>query len=268
MASDNDGPADPIKRFLRLIEGLRPEGVERSFKMAAGNLLEDRYLMGVRKEALSPELLSDICTGLGMPAADLRALLKNLPEARSLHFGFENSPTGTIYKVYLEFWDRLNAALAARPVNREPLVLHLAYKWDAAGAGKSAVAEYRCFPELQGPEVFERLRVLYDGDEPPSLEAAERIINMALRRTRKTLMYLEVSESGNPRASFDIRLYPAELNIADIHPWLVAASRAYVIAPRQFDLLYGQVRNRALGHISGGIDRAGRDFLTVYYAAQ
>jgi len=266
--TDKGGTEDPIKLFLRLIEGLRPEGVERSFKMVPGSLLENRYLMGVRKEALDWQRLAQICSGLGMPAAQLLALQKGLPEANSLHFGFEQSPTGTIYKVYLEFWERLNRVLAARPVARDPLVLHVAYKWDAAAPGKGSMAEYRCFPELQAPGIFARLGVLYDGATPASLGAAERIINMALRRTHKTMMYLEVSEPGNPRASFDIRLYPAELNIADIHPWLVKVCAAYMIPARQFDALYARVRNRALGHLSGGIDRAGNDFLTVYYAGQ
>jgi len=266
--TDKGGTEDPIKLFLRLIGGLKPEGVERSFKMAPGSLLENRYLMGVRKESLDAQRLAQICSGLGMPATQLLALQKGLPEANSLHFGFEQGPQGTLYKVYLEFWGRLNQALAARPVLREPLVLHLAYKWDAANPGKGSVAEYRCFPELKTAEIFARLGVLYDGATPASLGAAERIINMALKRTHKTLMYLEVSEPGNPRASFDIRLYPAELNIADIHPWLLAVRDVYEIPARQFDALYGQLRNRALGHLSGGIDRAGRDFLTVYYAAQ
>jgi hypothetical protein len=267
--------AERIKLFFSLMEGLKPEGEERSFKMAQGMLLEQRYLMGVGKAAIGEARLFDTCVRMGMPAPQLAALKALLPEANSVHFGYEQGASAMVFKVYLEFWQRLNQALGGRPPGAvapqglAPVVLHVAWKWDVAQPDKAAVAEYRCYPELHSVGIFERLGGLYPAHgEPPSLEAAERIINLALKRTKKTLMYLEVSEAGNPRASFDIRLYATELRVADVHPWLQAAARSYGVAPARFDAFFKTVRERALGHLSGGVDREGRDFLTVYYAVQ
>jgi tryptophan halogenase len=253
------------------MEGLKPEGQERSFKMAPGELLEERYLMGVSTASLGVPRLLAICSRMGMPAASLAQMQAHLPEANTVHFGYEQGAHAMVFKVYLEFWNRLNLARKGRAPGAAlpqlpPLLLHLAWKWNIETPGAAIVSEYRIFPELPVAGIFERLGKLYPAEgHPPSLEAAERIVNLGARRTRTNFMYLEVTEPGNPRVSFDIRLYATELRVADVHPWLLAASRSFYIETQRFDALFKRVRMRALGHLSGGIDRAGRDFLTVYY---
>jgi hypothetical protein len=44
--------------------------------------------------------------------------------------------------------------------------------------------------------------------------------------------------------------------------------RHYSIPPEQFSALYEGVRDKTFGHIAGGIDREGRDFVTVYYGVE
>ena len=272
---------EQIKQFFSLMQGLKPQSEERSFKMLPGALLEQRYLMGVGKDAVGEQRLCDNCERMGMPPAQLAAFRARLPEADSVYFGYEQSEGAMLFKACPEFRQNLKQAQAARsaagvpaqagvpPAGLGPVLLRLAYKWDLAQRVQAVVAEYRCYPELPVTGIFERLGGLYPASgEPPSLEAAERIINLALRRSKAAPMYLEVSEAGNPRASFDIRLYASELRVADLHPWLVAASRSYGIAPVRFDGFFKQVRERALGHLAGGIDRQGRDFLTIYHAVQ
>ena len=288
-ALERQEASEQVKLFFSLMQGLKPETEERSFKMLPGELLEQRYLMGMGLAAVGAQRLSDTCERMGMPAALRAALRSGLPEADAVHFGYEQGAGAMRLKVCLEFRQRLNQALAARPASSvppkavagvptaadmpsmglPPVLLRLAYTWDEERPDQDAVAEYRGYPDLPVAGLFERLGGLYPASgEPPSLEAAERIINLALRRTKKPLLYQEVSEAGNPRASFDIRLRATELRVADLHPWLVAAGAGYGIAPARFDAFFRQVRERALGHLSGGTDRQGRDFLTVYHAVR
>jgi hypothetical protein len=42
----------------------------------------------------------------------------------------------------------------------------------------------------------------------------------------------------------------------------------YAIPSEEFHPLYEGVKNKTFGHIAGGIDREGRDFLTVYYGVE
>ena len=72
-------------------------------------------------------------------------------------------------------------------------------------------------------------------------------------------------EEGNPRRSFDINLYEAALRLRDLDSPLAAARRRYRISDETFGPLFQQVADARFGHLAGGIDRRGRDFLTVYY---
>ena len=96
-----------------------------------------------------------------------------------------------------------------------------------------------------------------NGKEIPPLSAAKDMF-----------IYLEVSEEDNPRRSFDINLYKANLKLHELYPFLSKTSRHYSIPPEEFDPLYDQIRTRLFGHLAGGIDREGKDFLTIYYEVE
>jgi hypothetical protein len=54
----------------------------------------------------------------------------------------------------------------------------------------------------------------------------------------------------------------------EIYPFLLRMCQHYCTPPEQFAPLYARVKARTFGHLSGGIDREGRDFLTVYYGVK
>jgi hypothetical protein len=93
------------------------------------------------------------------------------------------------------------------------------------------------------------------------------MLDLAGSRTRPgELLYVEVSEEGNPRDSFDINVYPADLQMAEIYPLLINTARHFSIDLEQFEELYEAVKTQKFGHVSGGTDRDGKDFLTVYFS--
>jgi hypothetical protein len=96
----------------------------------------------------------------------------------------------------------------------------------------------------------------------------EEIIQFSARRSvDRSFIYVEVHEDGNPRQSFDINLYKANLRLREIVPFLARIRQHYSVPVEQFDRLYELVGDKLFGHLAGGIDRHGQDFLTVYYEA-
>jgi len=242
--------------LLRRLQGLRLEGLEKSFKISDGTLLADRYLVGIHKSFIAPARLFELCVQIGMPEKYLPGLKENAQEANAFHFGFEGKGAGGLFKVYLEFAHRL------RPGGTAPVLLHLAYKWDCLDGGSATIASYTCHPGLSADAVAARLT------GGGSFDAAAKILRIAAARTAEPLMYLEVGEEGNPRTSFDLNLHAAGIRIEEVGELLAKACAQYSIAEGQFQALYERIKRRSLGHLSGGINREGRDFLTLYYPVE
>lgn len=239
-------------------------GFEKSFKMSAAGVAGERAIFGLRARGLDRAALLEACRSLGMPAASLPQFEQHLGLANTVGFGFEGDAAGGVYKVYLEFWDRLRERLAAEPRNLSPALLFLGFKWPASGAGGSAVARYTCQPLLSVRGILARLEALYDGrTDAPSLAAARAILELAASRVgADSFVYVEAAEEGNPRASFDLNLYKARLRLADLRPALEPLGRAYGVDAG--DILRDSAA-RPFGHLSGGRGRRGEDFLTAYY---
>lgn len=103
-------------------------------------------------------------------------------------------------------------------------------------------------------------------DRPASSrEAARGIVHQGLKRNPgAALLYLEASESGNPRRSFDVNLYKTGLFVSDVAAELRAAAALFEVGSDTIEAQLGALGHRPLGHISGGTDRYGSEFLSIY----
>lgn len=229
--------------------------------MGHGRLLGERELFGVQLRHVGAPRALELCRQLGMPAADLEAFRAQLPDAEVLHFGIEPSEQGAMHKVYVEYPRRLAAQVG------DPVVLHLAWKWDPLRLERRGVATYRCLPKRPLQQVFERMQALYGSQAGGrGLALLQDVASLAAARTAEPLMYLEVEEAGNPRASFDLNVHSAELLLRDIEPQLRGLQAHFAIPEETFASYLAPFRQHRLGHLSGGIDRVGAEFATVYFA--
>ncbi len=97
-------------------------------------------------------------------------------------------------------------------------------------------------------------------------EIAKAALEMAVAKApAEKLQYLEVQEDANSRRSFDLNLYNAKLQVKDIQPLLQRMREHFGVRAGQFQALYDQINNKALGHLAGGVHRDGKDFFNVYY---
>ncbi len=262
-ASDDHAPAG-ARPMLALVRGLNVGfGFEKSFKLSPRKLNADRVILGVRTRLANRESVLRVCRALGMPDPFLAQFEELLPEANTVGFGFE----GGAYKVYLEFWDKLVERVRRDPTNIAPELLFLGYKWAVRDPSHCALARYTCFPLLSIRGIQQRLAALYEDPTLPSLQAAQEIVDLAARHieANNSFVYVQASEEGNPRNSFDINLYKAGLRVGELYPVLSALCERYSIPRSHLDQINAAIGSRTFGHLSGGIGRDGQDFLTVYY---
>jgi len=249
-------------RLRELLRGQRLEGYEKSFKLSHGTLLAERVLVGVPRAGARPESLVDVCRHLAMPSSYLDAFAQGLGEADTVHFGYEEDGDRLLYKAYLEYARRFHRAKAGDA----PLLLHLAYKWDARRPERRAIARYEYFPGLAAAGMLARMERIYPGRaDAPSLRAAREVIALATAVAGEPPMYLEAAEEGNPRSSFDINVHPAGLRVARIESFLRDLQAQYEIPESRFAPVWARTRDERLGHVSGGTSRDGGDFFTVYH---
>ncbi len=251
-------------RLVRLLDGVRAAGFERSFKLLGNRLLTDRFVLGVRRADLSNERLAGVCRSLDMPREMFERFKGALPEATQVLFGFEDGETTAVYKVYVEYWDRV---LSTRPADgREPFLSHKGFKWDANDPSKSMVADYICTVHGTWQAIDRGLDAYYGPVQCPSRTVIGEALRAAKTRlTPERVLYLEVTEPGNSRRSIDMALHAAGLPVQSIALSLEKAAKEYGIPERAFAPLLEAVTSCRLGHLAGGVDREGRDFLSIYY---
>jgi len=243
---------------------------ERSFKVSEKSLDGNRFLLGVNKHTVSRsrhKSIVDVCARLGMPKNFQETFRENLKEANVFGFGMDENQETCVVKAYLEFGSRYEEAMKKALHERDPYVSHLGFKWDAADNTRRALTKYTCFPALNRQDMLGRLSTGFygsGGSNPYGI--IEGVVEVASSKVGgDKFLYLEVNEENNTRSSFDLNVYSSNLRMKEVHPLLVEMCRHYSIPDEAFHALYEPVKDMIFGHLAGGIDRKGKDFLTVYF---
>ncbi|MEE9446751.1 MAG: hypothetical protein V3V09_02260 [Arenicellales bacterium] len=258
---------------FRLVETLGIAcGYERSFKLSAsdaqGNIQANRYLLGINTCDLETRALHKICREMQMPENLFQSFNAGLSEANLIFIGFEEGQRGPgMYKIYLEYWDKIQTRLQTIVAKDAQLLLHKGFKWAIDAPQKQVITEYHTLPKLGTDALKQRILTQYlNKANAQSIHAALKIIQQAaLAVPKQCFIYVDVSEQGNQRQSFDVNLYPAQLLIKDIYPTLLEVSTALNIDMNLLERLMGIIRDKNLGHISAGTGRDGQPYFTVYY---
>lgn len=268
MNSRLDSAAELAALPFRLVEEAGVAcGYERSVKLLDGRILANRYLLGIDTADAPRDRLLAMCRRLGMPDDYVERFEDGLPEANLVFLGFEDNESNCVFKVYLEFWEKQKARIAADSGDTQPGLLHVGYKWRAGDDAVRAVTQYMWRPRLSVADMLAQLRDIYRGHAGAgALEIASGIVELAASRgDGRSFRYLEVAEEGNPRKSFDINLYGGALILNDIRPFVLRKCRDFSIPEELPDRLFRLDGAKRFGHISGGVGRGGEDFLTIYY---
>ena len=263
--------AEKVDLCFQLLDRLNIKpAFERSFKFKEKTLLKNRFLLGFEKDLIKPspnEKILDICEQIGMPPDLMATFLKNLSEASIVGFGFGENETTCIVRAYLEFGIRYYRVMKNKPLNPDPYLSHLGCKWDVSDSSISVITKYTCYPAYTTEDMLERLsNGLYRYKDRSPYKIVKGILDLASSKMgNDKFLFLCVNEENNPRNSFDINMYRANLQMNEIYPFLLDMCRFYSIPDEQFHGLYEPVKAQIFGHLAGGIDRKERDFLTIYF---
>lgn len=247
---------------------------EPSFKATHGRVFDNRFLFGINRRAMGgsrDERIASICEKIGMPHQLLETFKRTLPEANHVYFGVEKDEQALILKAYLEYRDKIVEEIAGGLVTGRSFALFTGFKWDTSPTARRAITRYAWYPSLPVPDMLERLRMTFQPDRHSSglFESAGEITRKASEKIAcGDMQYLEVSEEGNPRRSFDINIYKSGLRLEDLYPCLAGVLRHYAIPSDRIESLYQRIKTERFGHLAGGIDRQNKEFMTVYFGAR
>jgi hypothetical protein len=278
LKADSTPSMEEIKRRADFLIGLIKElnvmyDFERSFKMSQRKMLWHRFLVVVDKNDIrgtSHERVLSICERMGMPEDFLGMFKEHLSQANPVDFGFEADEGSCIYKAYLDFLPYLRRGGDIKLNQTKPHIMFLGFKWDILDPTKKALTKYTWYPSLPFEEIQRRLSDIYDNDKGRTLiELAEELLRIILSKTtHDKIYYLDVTEEHSPRRSFDINAYSANLQLKELYPLMSKIWHYFSIPAGEFSDLYRQVETKIFGHFSGGLDREGNDFLTVYFGLE
>ncbi len=246
---------------------------ERSFKMSQQKMLWHRFLMVIDKNDIKGnphERVLNLCDRMGMPE-DFQGMFKEyLCQANPVDFGFEADRGRCIYKAYLDFLPQLRKGGVIQLNQTKPHIMFLGFKWDALDPAKKAVTKYTWYPALSFEEIQRKLSDIYSMDKDGKLaELTRELLGIILSKTtHDKIYYLDVTEGHSPRKSFDINAYSANLPLKDLYPLMLKIWQYFSIPSGEFRELYRQMETKIFGHFSGGMDREGNHFLTVYFGLE
>jgi hypothetical protein len=235
-------------------------GYERSFAVRLGELCPNRFVLSVNVAEIPGRVeakVLGVCGRMKMPSAQIELVKRHLTGTQVLHLGFEEAFNGRLYKIYLE-QDTPSASVA-----KKPILQHIAMKWDALNPSRRMFTRYTWYPALSVAMIRDRISKICTSE---ARMIAEALIDFVVGPVVKwDLRYLEATETGNPRQSFDLNLYDAGLTLGDIRPFLMRMLEYYRVEPAKWQPLFEADCDETLGHLSGGIHRDGEEFFNVYY---
>lgn len=241
-----------------------PYGAERSIKLKAGALLQERFLLSLHKSAFGEDAASGVHRFIApfrMPERYRQAVMGSLPDVEIIHVGCESDGSSELLKLYLEFPFDADTC--------DSVVVHRAYKWDAINPENRALTEYRYQPGIGRAGIVKRVGELFaSNDRAPSVFVRQMIEKSERDIPADELLMLEVTEEGNPRSSFDLKFYDAEWTLISLETELAALFSHFQLPQALHQRLMQQCGDRILGHLSGGIGRDGAEFITLYFGVE
>jgi hypothetical protein len=242
-----------------------------SFKVMQGDLVGRRYLLSLAKAKIGADADARIlaaCRALHMPGELLEPFAERLAPANYVHFGFEQAGDACLYKVYMEYWTTWEEEIELKK-RSEPFVGGYGYKWDPANGRRSALTRYTCYPQLSADAMLDRVANVCAAGRDKPVQVMRSLFEAATRRIpAERMLYLEADEEGNPRRSFDVNLLQSKVLLSEFDAVWTGMCEHYGVDLDRFHAFFTPIRNERLAHVQGGVDREGRDFLTIYYGLE
>ncbi|MBP7230882.1 MAG: hypothetical protein KBA28_03035 [Syntrophaceae bacterium] len=187
---------------------------------------------------------------------------KILPDLSFVHFGYEERENTCGYKIYGEYGSNRKAISQMK----DPFLIGLGFKWDVFQPERQVTTKYMCVPGLTQASMQARIEDTFQTQANAMLiDASKDILKQSLEKIPlNDVIYLEVADGNGPRRSFDINVYDAGLQMKHIHQPIRKIFQHFSIPDSIYDSIYNPKNEYLFGHISGGVDRNRKAFITIY----
>ncbi|HEY4372174.1 MAG TPA: hypothetical protein VGN52_09635 [Burkholderiales bacterium] len=262
-----EGDAGWANALLRLVQDVPLYGAEKSFKLSPGELLSDRFLIGLAPKVWPQLRFEELRAALAMPPASFAAMMADLKRANFLGLAYEGSAAQRVFKAYVEFPVPAQRLPGPAPGSVAAHLIYHGYKWDPDRGEDAALTRYWWAPELTADEIRHCLARHQAGIGHAAVRAAAQgMVEHCMRHgDARRFQYIEAREGAGSRVSYDLNVYAAQRPLGEVADLVRDAARALGVDTAALDTLLAESAGRMLGHVSAGTDRRGRDFLTVYY---
>lgn len=250
-------------------------GFEPSVRFSPGRLATNRFLLTLTCDSLgeSPaRWLTGFMSRTAMPVHWRPQIEAALSGTSFVHFGFEEGADDLLYKFYLEHTVQTRHEAI---VPNQLVPLYTGYKWSVVRPDRQFITDYRWYPSISWPEVWNHLQSMAmpaighsTADLSPSWSFLQTLWPRLLESQDWTPRLTEVTETGTPRRSYDLNVYDAMLQLQDLHDAMMALGEDFGIGKECVVNWLESNRSRLLGHVAVGRQRSGVDFVTLYYGAQ
>ena len=264
-----DRPDAYLEALVRRLDS--PYGYERSVKIIDARIYNERMLLSLHRDSLggAPELrLGEMLGQLDFPTARTPDVLALLHRSDHVHFGYERYSTGFLYKCYLEDSTAFTGAGAGS--HGGDSLVYTAFKWSPGNTRDPRTSYYIGYPSASLPEIREIIRAVYQYPAVPVVLAVVMGIldDPRLQDDDNRPMVMTVTEADNPRLSFDLNLYDAEMQVRDMEDALLQVAGYFELDLQAWREFYRHIAGYRLGHLAGGRDASGREFFTLYFGVE
>jgi hypothetical protein len=262
---------EKVSLLMQLVVELNvPYRYEQSFHLQKHIFLPNRFLLSINRRLIrrdSQEKIIKLCNALNIPEEFIIDIEEKLPISDFIHFGFEENNTNHFYKIYLEFKMPSEQFIKQQFNWISPILNFQGYKWDSSNLENQFLTYYWLYPSLSMEYILEKIFNIYSKNiQNSSFRIVKNILNILANKVDiKSLRYLEIMEEGNPRKSYDINVYNAEIQLNYVYSILMEMFHCYSIPQSVSQSFYYLIKNNTFGHIAGGIHRNGQDFFNVYH---
>ncbi|MBP7230549.1 MAG: hypothetical protein KBA28_01355 [Syntrophaceae bacterium] len=187
---------------------------------------------------------------------------KILPDLSFVHFGYEERENTCGYKIYGEYGSNRKAISQMKA----PFLIGLGFKWDVFQPERQVTTKYLCVPGLSQASMHARIEDTFQTQANAMLiDASKDILRQSLEKIAiNEVIYLVVSDGDGPRRSFDINVYDAGIRMQHIGKPVRMIFQHFSIPESVYGNIYNPRNEYLLGHISGGVDRDGKAFVSIY----
>lgn len=254
-------------KLLSLCSDIPYSGFEFSIKLQKNAVLPSRYCFALPTNKVPQDSFLTIAEKLSVPTAVIDKIPENYSLSNQLGFAYEASPKRETIKLYFEFWEDIKIRASSPKYVAKSELLFRGYKWDIRDPQAFVTADYRCLPYQTHAEILGRVKSILSTKHEKSIQnITQLMLQQAMKRVPKGyFVFSEVAEEGTLRKSFDINIYKANMIVGNMAPGIVEVLKIYNIADQKTFDLFNQIAHMPLGHISGGVNRKGNDFITLYF---